>query len=477
MDAKNLSLPGNPRYQPEQLKPIFGYDNLYKSWGMIELAKLEVMQEIGLIPTSVWSLLTAEQKMAIFNITTTQTDEVEKKITKHDVNAHNRLIKETVPPELKRYIHLPLTSYDKISNSYVMMFRDAFYKVIEPSTKEFIGHLADLTEIFATVLQIGRTHGQHALPITVGFWFATLLYRVTYNYQEAKDKAAKLMGKITGGTGASNAQVALEFEKASGDKTFEERILRKLGLKPALISTQILCPEAVAYFLFSTTMLSASLAQLGRDGRQLMRTEIGEIVESFGSTQVGSSTMVHKRNPINFENTEGMWLKNKNEFGKVMDTLISEHQRDLVNSSVMRDFPIILVNLTYQLNTLLRKDKETNTPFIKRVKVDEDRLQKNFAMNANLIMAEPIYISLQLAGYEEDAHELVNRALVPMSQKSGCSLIHHLEELADNDEKISTALGNIPNEIKAIFHKPELYTGKAASKALEVANWARQQIN
>jgi len=474
---ENLQLPGNPRYQPADLIPIFGYDNLYKPWGQIELAKLEVMKEISMIPASAWETLTDEQVKMILNIKTSATDKVEREITKHDVDAHKKLMKGILDPALARFIHLPLTSYDKINTGQVMLFRQAF-GVIEPKIKALISDLSDLTELFASELQIGRTHGQHAIPITVGFWFATLLFRVTYNYLKMKQSVDELYGKITGAVGACNAQVALGFEKPGDEKTFEARVLEKLNLKPAMISTQILTPESVAYFLFSATMLSAALGQLGRDGRQLMRTEIGELAEGFSSTQTGSSTMAHKRNPINFENTEGMWIKNKNEFGKVMDTLISEHQRDLVNSSVMRDFPIILVNLMCQLNTLLRKGGEDKSSFIKRVKFDHGNLDNNFRMNANLIMAEPIYISLQLAGYEGDAHHLVNHVLTPISQKMriplGKALFHHLEESPDED--LPRAVKAIPSEIFALFDHPQKYTGKAKEKAMEVAGWARQQI-
>jgi adenylosuccinate lyase len=210
-----------------------------------------------------------------------------------------------------------------------------------------------------------------------------------------------------------------------------------------------------------------------------MRTEIGELAEAFGKDQTGSSTMGHKRNPINFENTEGMWIKNKNEFGKVMDTLISEHQRDLVNSSVMRDFPIILINLMYQLNTLLRvkKDDEQKVPFIGRVKFDSKRLRENFEKNAHLIMAEPIYISLQLSGYEEDAHYLVNHILTPQAQKTGLPMAELLEAKAKTDEKIAKALFAMPPEVKEMLWHPEEYTGKARDKALEVAMWAVKETN
>ncbi len=474
---KNEFLPGNLRYQPKELVPIFGYDHLYRPWGEIELAKLEVMKEIGLIPANIWETLTDDTKEKILNIRTTATDEVERRITKHDVNAHNRLIKELLDAELGRFVHLPLTSYDKINTGQILLFRRAF-DIIKPKLEALIAELAGLTLAFASELQIGRTHGQHAIPITVGFWLATLLQRVTYNYLEMKRFAAGLKGKISGAVGAYNAQVGLGFEKPEDEMTFEARVLDKLELEPALISTQILAPEPLAYFLFSTTMASAALGQLGRDGRHLMRTEIGELAEAFLDTQAGSSTMAHKRNPINFENTEGMWLKNKNEFGKVLDTLISEHQRDLVNSSVMRDFPIILVNLLYQLNTLLRTDPkdEAKKPFIEKVSFLKDNLAKNFWLNANLIMSEPIYISLQLAGYTGDAHHLINQELTPEAKRTGQPLIDVLETKAEKDEAIRDALMAIPTEVYNLFREPERYTGKAEEKAIEVARWALDQI-
>jgi len=473
---KNLMLPGNPRYQPKELVSIYGYDNLYQPWSEIELAKFDVIARIGMLPISKWRKLSQKKRDLILDITTTDTDLRERNKTKHDVNAHVELIKEIIP-ELKDFVHNPFTSYDKISTGYVMQFKRAANEIIFPKVEKLIRNLADLVDHFAEQPQIARTHGQHALPITVGFWLATLLYRITYNYQEMKSCTDKLRGKISGATGAYNAQTALGYDRACGTSTFEAEVLWELDLKPAMISTQILPPEAVAYFLFSATMLSASLAQLGRDGRQLMRTEIGEIVEGFESTQVGSSTMSHKRNPINFENTEGMFLKNKNEFGKVMDTLISEHQRDLVNSSVMRDFPIILINLLNQLNTLLRPGGNDKSPFIRRMKVDGNRIAANLKLSSHLIMAEPIQISLQLAGYPYDAHLLVNQTLTPLALESGHPIIDHLMEIAETDLELRETIERIPEEIVAVFYKPLAYTGRAAAKAREVSAWARKEIS
>lgn len=142
-----------------------------------------------------------------------------------------------------------------------------------------------------------------------------------------------------------------------------------------------------------------------------MRTETGEIAEPFEVGQVGSSTMAQKRSPINVENTEGIFLKNKYEFGKVLDCLVCEHQCDLVGSPVMRDFPTIIVNLLSQLKTLLRED-EKGIYFFGRFRVAEVRVVKNFSQEGLLILFESLHSALQLYGYSGDAHNLVNERIV-----------------------------------------------------------------
>jgi adenylosuccinate lyase len=472
---KNLALAGNPRYQPKSLTPIFGYDNLMVPVAEVELAGLDVLADIGLIPAKDYRLLTPKIRRRVLSIRTSLVDELERTVTKHDIRALVRLIQEILPEPLGRWAHIPFTSYDPLETGRTLQYSKAHTNVINPLSTELIKVLAELVHRYAKVLQIGRTHGQHALPITVGFWLATILNRIIYNCQQADIFAASLVGKITGAVGCSNAIHGLGIAQKCQDIPFEERVLTKLGLKAARISTQILQPEPLAYYLFSNVMLSAVLGQFGRDGRNLMRSEIAEIGEPFAKGQVGSSTMAQKRNPINFENTEGMWLRTKNEFGKVLDSLTSEHQRDLVNSSLYRDFPIILVNLVTQMNTLLRKDKEGKT-FLSRITVNEVNCRKNFRMSAKFILAEPIYIALQMAGYRGDAHELVNRQAMPISQRDNQPLIYAVKKLANHDSVLAEALANIPSEALSLFEHPENYTGDASSQALEIADAAADYV-
>ena len=476
MSTPNLAMSGNPRYQPKSLQPIFGYDNLMRPVAEVEVATLEVLGELGIVPAADFKLLTPKVVGQLLDIRTSAVDEVERKITKHDIRAWVRLAQEIVAPPLRPWIHVPLTSYDPLDTARSLQFSQAYCQVLEPAIREVVGHFIDLIENFSGQLQIGRTHGQHALPITVGFWLATILNRILYNARMIQTHAAGLVGKVSGAVGAYNAQVGLGItERCQGGPSFEARVLKRLDLSPALISTQILPPEPMSYFLHACIELSAALGQLGRDGRNLMRTEIGEVVESFEKGQVGSSTMAHKRNPINFENLEGTWLKTKSEFGKVLDTLISDHQRDLVNSSLFRDFPTIVINLTHQLNVLLRKN-DKGVPFLLRISVDQEACERNAARSGRYVMAEPLYLSLQMAGYEKDAHELVNRQAMPIAQEQGISLLRAVEVIAKTEPDVQAALDGIPAAQRSLLESPEAYIGEAPQKAAEVVALARQYL-
>lgn len=476
MSERNLIMPGNPRYQSKELREIFGYDNLYGQVIRVELAGLITLADIGIISKEEIELLTPDVEDKLFAITTTNVDKIEREITKHDIRALVREMQGILDPRLGRWLHIPFTSYDPLDTGRSLQFLSAYKEALRPAISEVIMSLADLTEQYAGELQIGRTHGQHALPITVGFWLATILSRMVYNFQKMNQASKALVGKISGAVGAYNAQIGLGIREKCGNKSFEERVLGYLGLEPAKISTQILSPEPLAELLFSCCLMSATLAQFGRDCRHLMRSEIGEVAESFDQGQVGSSTMAHKRNPINFENLEGMWLRTKNEFGKVLDTLISEHQRDLVGSCVVRDFPIIMINLQQQLDTLLRKNKQ-GVPFLKRLTINPEACRKNFEQTANLILAEPIYIALQMAGYQGDAHKLVNEKLVPKAGANHLLLVYVLEEASFDEPELRQAVEKIPVEVRQLLQQPEKYTGLAEEKARQIAGYAKTVVS
>lgn len=468
----NLGLPGNPRYQPKDLIPIFGYDNLARILVQVEIAVMRTLAEMGIVPAADMDLLTPDIELKLRAITMSEVDKVEREITKHDIRALVRLMQEILPVPLRRWVHIPLTSYDVLDTARTLMFYRAHTEVVQPKVKAVIGSLRAHARRYARMVQIGRTHGQHALPITVGFWMATILSRMITNAKQMDTFADGLRGKISGAVGAYNAQAGLGFYEGKGGKTFEEMVLARLGLKPSPISTQILPPEPLAYYLFSCTIMSAALGQYGLDCRHLMRTEIGELTEPFEQGQVGSSTMAHKRNPLNFENEEGMWEGVKVEFGKVLSLLVSEHQRDLVGSSVARDLPTIVVKLIYQLDTLLRPGKDDPRPFVERVIPEPEACERNLQMQKYVILAEPLYIALQMAGYEEDAHALVNERAMKVVQSESISIVEAVGRIAHVDEKVMAAVRNVPEEVWKLLGNPRNYIGKAAEKTFEICDAA-----
>lgn len=480
MSGPNLMLPGNPRYQPESLREFFGYDSLVRGLAEVELAVMDVLAQIGVIPADDYASLTEDRRRDILAIRTGEVDEVERKVTRHDVRAWVRLAQERLPSSLQRWVHVPLTSYDPLDTGRVLVYCRSYERAIRPAIKQTMLAWAYLVEEHASTLQIGRTHGQHALPVTVGFWLGTILGRVSYCLEEMDRSVRLLAGKVSGAVGAYNAQVGLSIDQHCRELlgcSFEEAVLRRVGLKRARVSTQIVQPEPLATFLFSAVMMSAAFGQFGRDARQLMRTEIGEVVDPFEPGQVGSSTMAHKRNPLNFENLDGTHThKTIWEFGKVLSTMISEHQRDLTASPAYRDFPTILVNLMCQLDTLLRVGKTDKRPFIRRIGINPEACRRNFEMSANVVLAEPIYLALQMAGYEGDAHEVVNHRAMPIAQKSGCSLFDAIETLARDDASVRRAIENVPGQVRELLITPDRYTGRAFDQAMEFAAEARRLV-
>ncbi len=466
--SRRLELPGNPRYQPKSLIPFFGHDNLVKFLIEVEWALWKALAKIGIIPVDAAALLTDELRQQLLEeITTTLQDTVEREITKHDIRALIKIIHELVVFLLSKYTHLTGTSYDIIDTARIIAYKRAFWSVSFPTLLKLISSLSGKAREFADVVQIGRTHGQHAEPITVGFWLATVLARMINIAEHLIDRETELVGKFSGAVGAYNSQVAFGFEEKAQQmfgKTFEELVLAELGLLPAAISTQILPPEPLARFLFEYTLLSGALAQLSLDCRNLQRAEIAEIGEPFGETQDGSSAMPHKRNPITHENTQGMEIIVKHEFGKVLDALFSEHQRDLTTSAVMREFPGIVVFTQYQLENLNR--------VIPRISTDRKALQRNLDMNKHLILSEAVCIALVLAGYSGDAHSLVNHTLVPRSQASRRYLIDELQLLAKENPELRPVVDNIPSDLIKLLRSPEDFTGKAREKALEIISRA-----
>jgi len=411
---------------------------------LVEAAIITVMERYGIVVKG----SSAKMKKACREIDPEAVYR-EEEITRHNIRALVRVLQRAVGSELSSFIHLTATSEDITGTASSLRMRDVFFRVVLPKTAELMDAILDLAQREAGTVQIGRTHGQHAVPVTVGYLFAGYADRFGGRLLRIIDAVKNLKGKLSGAVGAYNAQ-SLVFEDP---RKFEEDVLAELGLEPAHFSSQIIEPEYMLDLLHAVVSAFGVLAQIADDIRNLQRTEIGELGEKFEKGQVGSSTMPHKRNPWNFEHVKSMWK----EFTPRMLTRyydqISEHQRDLTNSASGRFVVEIVTGFVLAVDRLASQ--------CKKLVVDTERLKKNLEMTRGMFLAEPLYILLAAQGVD-DAHGVV-KELTLKAEKQGKSLFEILEE-----ERISRNL--LRTEAwKKLLKDPSLYTGRAKERALSIS--------
>jgi adenylosuccinate lyase len=377
---------------------------------------------------------------------------------KHNIRALANAIRDRVSENAKPYVHFTTTSHDIICTADAARCKDFALEILVPALQQLTQSLIHLAERERNTLQIGRTHGQHAEPITFGFAIAQYVSRVGSRIKQIQKAAKNLRGKIAGAVGAYNAST-LFFDDP---EDFERKVLAKMGLKPSPISTQVVEAEYFADFMHSVTSCFGVLANLADDMRNLQRTEISEVAELFEAKQVGSSTMPHKRNPINFENVKSMWKVFMPRMSTLYMDQISEHQRDLTNSASQRFVTESLAGL-YLSTTRLQRT-------MSKLVVDKPNLERNFDLHKDLITAEPAYILLAAHGHP-DAHEYV-RELTLQAQKTKKSF----SELLFKDKQIKPYLAKFNKTQLEILKKPENYTGIAASKVEKICSFWKKEL-
>jgi len=399
-----------------------------------------------------------EVEEACGKVSTQEVYEEEDRI-KHDIRALVNNIRKNVSDEAKPFVHFSLTSFDVIDTANALRFKEAVDALILPSLKELEKTLIELALREKDTVQIGRTHGQHAEPITFGFAISEYVSRLGNRIQSIEEAKKNLRGKISGAVGAYNAS-SLMFDLPT---EFESNVLMELDLGVGTHSTQIVEPEYMLDLMHSVVSALGVIANLADDMRHLQRSEIGEVGEPFSADQVGSSTMPQKRNPINFENVKSFWKEfMPRMMTRYMDQ-ISEHQRDLTNSASSRFIPEIMLAIVLSADRLNK--------IMKKLTVDKANMQNNFNKAKGMIIAEPLYILLASHGHP-DAHEHV-RKLTLEAQKTG----KPLHELAISDESLKPYLEKMTPGQTEIIKNPEKYTGLSAEKAEQVCLYWKERLN
>lgn len=440
-DSHDSIAPVDYRYYDTEIAEYLS-DNAYLKYKLaVELALVKALKKNKICDDAV----VKEVEKAIASVTADEVYAEEERV-KHDIRAMVNVIRGKVSDKAKPYVHMTATSYDISDTANAARFRDVTQKVLIPALSELLKVLANLAEREAATVQVGRTHGQHAVPLTFGYTVAGYVSRLGQSIEALEALSRELKGKFSGAVGAYNAS-SLFFDDP---EKFEKDVLAEMGLEPVEHATQVTQHEPMVRLLTETTIAAGIMAQLSDDMRHLQRTEIGEVGEEFEKSQVGSSTMPQKRNPINFENAKSLWKVIMPRIITAFMDQISEHQRDLTNSASGRTYG---ETIAYTVSMAKRLAKT-----MAKISVDKKRLEDNLAMQKGLVAAEPLYILLASMGHP-DAHEKV-RNLTLTAQKEGKSL----EDVAFADPEMKPYLDKMTDKQKAILKNPASYTGVAAKK-------------
>ncbi|HVX56639.1 MAG TPA: lyase family protein, partial [Candidatus Saccharimonadales bacterium] len=361
--------------------------------------------------------------------------------------------------DAKPYVHFGATSYDIVATALSLQLRTAVRELVLPRLAQLEQTLLDLTKQYAHTVQIGRTHGQHAVPITFGFAMAEYVARLGGSMRSLETLADKLPGKFSGAVGAYNALSLFVDDPLK----FEQTVLGYLDLEPAPYSTQIIPPEYVIRLLDELAVTAGIMANLSHDMRHLQRSEIAEVREHFAAGQTGSSTMAHKRNPWNFENVISMSKQVTAQLVNANLNISSEHQRDLTDSASARFYTISLASVASMAARL--------DGVMGKIEVDEANMKLNLYASDGAIAAEPLYLLLEKYGHtraHEVSRELSHRALAAKRP---------LYEVAAEDTELTPYIKQFTEDELMILREPERhYTGLAAAKALAIHKYWQAQL-
>jgi adenylosuccinate lyase len=421
------------------------------------LAKVEAALAETLAEHGVCSQAAAKEIAgASGQVTPEEVYEEERRI-QHNIRALVNCIRRKISPEARPYVHLFATSADIMDTARALSLRDVNRAVIVPALAEIIRKLIRLARAHADTPQMGRTHGQHAVPITFGFAVALYVSRFGQRLEQIDRAARNLRGKFAGAVGAYNA---LSLLRPDHPAALEADLMRKLGLPAPDISSQVVQPEYVADYVYALASCWGVMANVADDFRHLQRSEIRELRDRKAadpnSAVVGSSTMPHKVNPKDFENVKSLWKAYMPRIVTVLMDQVSEHQRDLTNSASSRFVTEFVTAFAYGVHRL--------DGSLDGVEADTARMREILEAGKDPVTAEPLYVLLSLAGHA-DAHEQA-RVLARQAKAANVSLA----QLIRTDNSVQSHFQRLSPEQRAVLDDPARYLGAAAQTTRAVCD-------
>lgn len=409
------------RYTTPKMASIWAVENKFKKWLEIEILACQAQAELGVIPKEA----AAEIKKRA-NFDTQRIDEIEAEVH-HDVIAFLTSVKEFVG-ESSKYIHFGMTSSDVVDTGLSLLMKEAIEILIEDARALKVVLKKRAIEHKGTIM-IGRSHGIHAEPTTFGLKLALFAFEMERNIKRleaAKETIA--YGKISGAVGTY----------ANIDPFVEAYVCKKLGLKPAEVSTQILQRDRHGEYMCVLAIVASTLDKLATEIRHLQRTEVLEAEEPFAKGQKGSSAMPHKKNPIISERISGLARVIRGNAQAALEDVALWHERDISHSSVER---VIVPDSTTLLDYMMTK----MIWLIENLTVYPKNMEANLNKTGGLFFSQKVLLALIEKGMSrEDAYSVV--------QHSAMKTWHDRGDFKENllsDEQVTVKLD--PSEIDKIF--------------------------
>ncbi len=389
-------MPVNPidygRYGNPEMVRLFEEEFRHELWLQVESTVAQVQANLGMIPKE--AAQDIQDTAVPEKVTLERTMEIEAK-TRHDVAALFEAIAERCQGPGARWVHFGLTSNDVKDTALGMQLKAAF-DVLSPQVSLLCKFLAARAEETKDLLAIGRSHGQHAVPITYGIRFSVWLDEMLRHRERVlAARETVSVGKIAGATGSHAAIGPIGLQ-------LQEQVMEMLGLGCPIATTQIIQRDRHAEAVQTLANLAASLDKIATDLRALQRTEIGETFEPFvRGRQIGSSAMPHKRNPVTCEKISGLARVVRSLASPALENVISWEERDISHSSTER---FILPQAFILTDYLVRE----MTRVIEDLEIDRDAVMRNLQGSNESTLSEYIMTQLTKAGMERPkAHELL----------------------------------------------------------------------
>lgn len=378
-----------PRYSRPDMVKIWSPETKFRIWYEIEAHACDAMADIGVIPKenaeAVWKAKDVDFDVA-------RIDEIEA-VTKHDVIAFLTHLAEIVGAEEARFVHQGMTSSDVLDTCFnIQLVRAA--DLLLADLDGLLEALRRRAYEHKNTVRIGRSHGIHAEPTTMGLTFARFYAEMDRNRTRLRTARAEIAtGAISGAVGTF----------ANIDPQIEAHVCEKLGLEPEPISTQVIPRDRHAAFFATLGVVASSIENIATEIRHMQRTEVLEAEEFFSKGQKGSSAMPHKRNPVLTENLTGLARLVRAAVVPALENVALWHERDISHSSVERNIgPDATVTLDFALVRL--------TQVIDKLVVYPENMRNNMNKFRGLVMSQRVLLALTQAGVSrEDAYRLVQR--------------------------------------------------------------------